>query len=185
MATGGFVVIASIMQMVIPSLLSKMINDGVSGKNERIVIVIGIAMIVLSVVACWRGCAHPRLIPFARFSILFHAAPISQSALIEKLNGAACGPPFAVQSNEAAVSAAGGHFEKQVRIPTRLIDGIAFACQKRVVSRSHHEQRNIQSRKVVAGRCEAVEVLSAIEAKIRCGEMVVELLESRKFLESI
>ena len=61
MATAVFVVIASVMQMVIPSLLSKMINDGVSGKNERIVIGIGIAMIVLSVVACVMQAIATRL----------------------------------------------------------------------------------------------------------------------------
>ncbi|MBP5637924.1 MAG: hypothetical protein J6X55_00465, partial [Victivallales bacterium] len=47
-----FVVIASVTQMVIPSLLSKMIDDGVRGDNARLVVGIGIAMIVLSVFAC-------------------------------------------------------------------------------------------------------------------------------------
>lgn len=47
-----FVLIASITQMLIPTLLSKMIDDGVTGQNENLIIVIAIAMIVLSVTAC-------------------------------------------------------------------------------------------------------------------------------------
>ena len=47
-----FMLIASITQMLIPALLSKMIDDGVSGGNQSIIIGLAFAMIVLAVVAC-------------------------------------------------------------------------------------------------------------------------------------
>lgn len=47
-----FMLISSVAQMLVPALLSKMIDDGVSGGNESLIITIAIAMIVLSVLAC-------------------------------------------------------------------------------------------------------------------------------------
>ena len=60
-ATVVFVVISVIAQMVIPSLLSKMIDGGVGGNNTRLVVGIGIAMIVLSVFACVMNLVATRL----------------------------------------------------------------------------------------------------------------------------
>ena len=61
-ATMLFVVIAAIAQMVIPSLLSKMIDDGVSGNKAGLVVGIGIAMIVISVFACALQVVATRLV---------------------------------------------------------------------------------------------------------------------------
>ncbi len=60
-ATVVFVVTSVIAQMVIPSMLSKMIDDGVSGKNAKLVITIGISMFVLSVIACALNIVATRL----------------------------------------------------------------------------------------------------------------------------
>ena len=60
-ATVVFVVISVIAQMVIPSMLSKMIDDGVSGQNAKLVITIGISMLVLSVLACALNIVATRL----------------------------------------------------------------------------------------------------------------------------
>lgn len=46
-----FVTIASIVQMVSPTLVSKM-TDGVSGNDEKPIIILAAAMIALSVKAC-------------------------------------------------------------------------------------------------------------------------------------
>ena len=45
-----FVLIASVAQMMIPTLLAGMIDTGVSSKDEKLIISIAIAMIILSVV---------------------------------------------------------------------------------------------------------------------------------------
>ena len=47
-----FIVIASLGQMIPTALLSPMINDGVSGDNQELIIVLGIAMAVLAIIAC-------------------------------------------------------------------------------------------------------------------------------------
>ena len=47
-----FVAIASVLQMLPSGMLSVMIDDGVSGGNADIIIVLAIAMIVLSIVSC-------------------------------------------------------------------------------------------------------------------------------------
>ncbi len=47
-----FMLISALAQMLIPSLLSQMIDSGVGESNEKLIIAIGIAMIVLAVFAC-------------------------------------------------------------------------------------------------------------------------------------
>ncbi len=47
-----FLLISSVAQMLIPSLLSQMIDKGVTGSNEKLIIVIAIVMIALSILAC-------------------------------------------------------------------------------------------------------------------------------------
>lgn len=48
-----FLLLSSITQMLLPSLISKMIDDGVSERNEGLIFTIAIAMIVLALVACF------------------------------------------------------------------------------------------------------------------------------------
>ena len=47
-----FVIISSILQMLIPLLVSKMIDDGISKDNSQLIIVLAIVMIGLALVAC-------------------------------------------------------------------------------------------------------------------------------------
>ena len=47
-----FVLLSSVTQMLLPSLISKMIDDGVSKGNDGLIYGLAIAMIILSVVAC-------------------------------------------------------------------------------------------------------------------------------------
>ncbi len=47
-----FMLISSVAQMMVPALLSKMIDDGVTGNNQGLIITIAIMMIILSVLAC-------------------------------------------------------------------------------------------------------------------------------------
>ncbi|MBQ7563983.1 MAG: ABC transporter ATP-binding protein [Lachnospiraceae bacterium] len=47
-----FMLIASITQMLLPSLISKMIDDGVSGGRDGLIWGLAIAMIILSLIAC-------------------------------------------------------------------------------------------------------------------------------------
>ena len=46
-----FVILASLAQMVAPAIVSRMI-DGVAGNDQKTIIVLAIAMIVLSLAAC-------------------------------------------------------------------------------------------------------------------------------------
>ena len=48
----AFVFIATLAQMMIPMLVSYMINDGVSGNKVNLIIILGLVMIGLSVLAC-------------------------------------------------------------------------------------------------------------------------------------
>ena len=47
-----FVLIASIAQMVLPALISTMIDDGITDNDKSLIIILAIVMIVISVVAC-------------------------------------------------------------------------------------------------------------------------------------
>ncbi len=47
-----FMLVSSITQMLLPTLISKMIDDGVSEGREGLIFVLAIAMIILSIVAC-------------------------------------------------------------------------------------------------------------------------------------
>ena len=47
-----FILISTIAQMMIPTLVSKMINDGVNDSNTQMIYTLAISMIVLAVVAC-------------------------------------------------------------------------------------------------------------------------------------
>ena len=83
------------------------------------------------------------------------------------------------------MSTAGRHFKIQIRIPSRLFDWIAFACQKRIVLRGDHEQRNRQLREVVTGGGKTIEIFPPMKTEIRCGKTVVKLFECCKLFKFI
>ena len=60
-ATAIFVVVSSVAQMAIPSLLSRMIDSGVGGNSAGIVIAIAVAMAVAAVIACATNIAAARI----------------------------------------------------------------------------------------------------------------------------
>ena len=56
-----FVMISTIAQMMLPTLVSKMINVGVSDENTKLIIILAIAMIAFAVISCGMSVLSARL----------------------------------------------------------------------------------------------------------------------------
>lgn len=56
-----FMLISSTTQMLLPTLISKMIDNGVSGNNEKLIFALAIAMIILSLAACLTNIVGTRI----------------------------------------------------------------------------------------------------------------------------
>ena len=127
-----FVTIASIAQMVSPSLVSRMI-DGVSGSDEKTIILLAAAMIVLSVIACVTNVVATNLA--ASLTTKFSAD--LRRELFRKVQGFSAaeidqfGTPSLISRNTADVSVIQNFLVMLCRIgllaPLMAVIGLVFA----------------------------------------------------------